>query len=162
MFSEQKPDDNAAEPNSYKDKHTFYLSDLRKPAACRLWADYKDKVRQYTARLLSFEEDILNAFAGIMEFYQEKIGTKFCWGLPTKSDQLFALSLLWGAGEDKDRTWLKLKRRSVQPPRHVRSQSASFPSWSWAGWIGGAVTWEWPGDEDDAPLDMPRDKVASG
>ncbi|KAF7502566.1 hypothetical protein GJ744_005484 [Endocarpon pusillum] len=77
MFSEQKPDDNAAEPNSYKAKYTFYLSDLRKPAACRLWADYKDKVRQYTARLLKKEEDILNAFAGIVEFYQEKIGTKF-------------------------------------------------------------------------------------
>ena len=154
MFSEQKPDDKAAEPNNYKDRHTFRLSDLHKPASCRLWTDYKDKVQQFTARQLSFQQDILNAFAGIMEFYEEKIGTKFCWGLPTKSDQLFVLSLLWGAGEAGHGTWLKLQRRSVQPPRHLKSQSAAFPSWSWAGWTGGTVTWEWPGDEDDAPLDI--------
>jgi len=154
MFSEHKPDDDKAESSSYMDDHTFDLSNLRKPAACRLWADYKYKVGRYTARFLSFEEDILNAFAGIMEFYQEKIGTKFCWGLPTRSDRLFVLSLLWGPGEDKGCTWLKLKRRSVKPPRYVGSQSESFPSWSWAGWMGGPVDWEWPGDEDDAPLDI--------
>jgi hypothetical protein len=78
MFSEQKLDDNAAEPSGYKEKYTFNLSNLRGPTVCGLWADYTQKVPKYTERVFSFEEDIIKAFAGIMEFYQSRTGTDFC------------------------------------------------------------------------------------
>jgi hypothetical protein len=76
--------------------------------------NYPQLVAQYTRRILTKEEDILNAFLGILSRLEDVIGTHF-WGLPSKE---FGCALLWSTTLP-----LPIKRR------------CSFPSWSWAGWV---------------------------
>jgi hypothetical protein len=70
-------------------------------------------VSQYTLRNLSYQGDILNAFAGIKDMFGTEGSIELCFGLDKET---LGLGLLWQSG--------LLKRR------------VSFPSWSWAGWIG--------------------------
>jgi hypothetical protein len=73
---------------------------------------YSNSVEQFTGRRLTFEEDILNAFTGIMTSLEQPLGTTFLWALPVA---YFDWALLW---EPKEKT------------RRLRN----FPSWSWSGW----------------------------
>jgi Heterokaryon incompatibility protein (HET) len=83
------------------------------------WQIYGDCVGVYTKRKLTFESDVLHAFKGITSYFTYKYDWTFCWGLP---DDNFALSLLW--------TNTTTTRRETG--------TISFPSWSWAGWVGRA------------------------
>ncbi|CAN9417017.1 unnamed protein product [Alternaria alternata] len=84
---------------------------------------YLSNVEDYTSRKLSFDEDSLNAFQGVIrQFSQEKYAINHVWGLAYPSDckeslDLFVHSLTW-----MHRT--KARRRNL------------FPSWTWAGWEG--------------------------
>ena len=82
------------------------------------WEIYHLAVAQYSTRVLSFEEDVLNAFAGISAVLSARLflGCPFVMGIPICS---LEVGLMW-------HPFSRLKRRSV----------ASVPSWSWAGWIG--------------------------
>lgn len=73
---------------------------------------YESYVKGYVTRTLTKEEDMLNAFNGIMTFLQPLYG-EFWYGLP---QQQFLKALSWSC-------LAPLKRRN------------KFPSWSWAGWI---------------------------
>jgi len=73
-------------------------------------------IQHYTSRYLTYNNDALNAFAGIMSVMSSISGVSFLYGLP-EADLLSAL--LWistGTGVQRN---------------------PGFPSWSWAGWIGG-------------------------
>ena len=86
---------------------------------------YLSNVDEYTSRKLSFEEDSLNAFQGIIrQFSREKYAFDHVWGLAFPSNckeslNLFVYSLTW-----MHRVAVKTDRRR------------SFPSWTWAGWEG--------------------------
>jgi hypothetical protein len=86
---------------------------------------YGDCVDAYSKRNLSYPADILNGFAGLTSFLSDKFHWKFCWGLP---DDHFGLALLW--------TSSSTTRRETRD-----SRGRSFPSWSWAGWLG-AVSYQ--------------------
>jgi hypothetical protein len=88
---------------------------------------YEKHVSEYTQANLTFDCDILNAFAGIQAEYEAMSGFEFCWGLPLHG---FDRALLWKFNHDAQRD--SLKRRSMKSG----SQGCPFPSWSWAGWIG--------------------------
>ena len=76
-------------------------------------------VTLFTPRDVGFENDMLNAFQGIAsELGNVLLKSKFLYGLPSR---LFDLALLWRPAAAK-----QLSRR----------KAGSFPSWSWAGWIG--------------------------
>jgi len=79
---------------------------------------YFHAVRVYTGRTLSFPSDILNAFAGVLQWQSNAFNTQTYYGLPTC---FFDLALLW------------------QPTAQLERRPG-FPSWSWAGWTG-EVRW---------------------
>ncbi|KAH7087036.1 heterokaryon incompatibility protein-domain-containing protein [Paraphoma chrysanthemicola] len=91
--------------------------------------DFMDHVREYTSRNFTHEEDILDAFRGLLS--RVKFFTFF--GIPIMSTRLltdisvnsaFAQGLWWCP-------LIKLMQRPT--PLRRRHQ---FPSWSWAGWKG--------------------------
>jgi hypothetical protein len=84
------------------------------------YADYRSIIPQYTKRALTFDSDILRAFAGVSYLFGRAMKTEMHYGIPMcYIDSL----LLW-------RPEKALKRRK------------GFPSWSWCGWIG--TTGYWP------------------
>ena len=82
---------------------------------------YFRSVENYTGRTLTYQSDILNAFAGILAIQEREFSSKSFQGLPTA---IFDMALLW-------QPFRKLQRRK------------GFPSWSWTGWEGPVV---WAGD----------------
>ncbi|KAH8635767.1 hypothetical protein IG631_11168 [Alternaria alternata] len=86
---------------------------------------YLSSVEHYTGRNLSFDEDSLNAFQGIIkQFSQERYAFNHVWGLAYPSNgprslDMFVHSLTW-----MHRAKTKARRRNL------------FPSWTWAGWEG--------------------------
>lgn len=86
---------------------------------------YHDLARQYTARDLSFEEDSLKAFAGIMRHLMSSRHPIYqIWGVPFDHQDYESMlrGLLWSHKRNCWSTLGKPRRRS------------GFPSWSWAGW----------------------------
>jgi hypothetical protein len=79
-------------------------------------------VERYTLRNLTYDEDILRAFAGVGQVISSNLNTHLVYGLPAK-DLIHAM--LWSPIG-------YLTRRESTP---------EIPSWSWAAWLG-AVRWE--------------------
>ncbi|KAK0642909.1 heterokaryon incompatibility protein-domain-containing protein [Cercophora newfieldiana] len=96
---------------------------------------YLANIEQYTSRQLSYEEDSLNAFRGIMQRFSEtKPPIHQIFGIPipltdnpSEMNDSFVYALGWC---HKHSCWDAAK----SPSRRVM-----FPSWSWAGW-GGEVS----------------------
>jgi hypothetical protein len=99
-----------------------------------LWDDYSGKVQEYTARTLTKEGDVYAAFAGIEARYVDATGSKFYCGLPTITNVIFSLSLLWGLSPLSDCRSLRLRKIPEDD-----SSEEHFPSYSWASWIGGQI-----------------------
>lgn len=82
------------------------------------WDIYRNVVTEYSTRELSFEADVLNAFAAISALLSALAFSScpFVMGIPICS---LEVGLMWYP-------LTRLQRRSV----------TNIPSWSWAGWIG--------------------------
>ncbi|KAI1776542.1 HET-domain-containing protein [Hypoxylon cercidicola] len=104
------------------------------------WPDlhmYLQLVAAYNNRQLTYDNDILKAFAGITTSFSNVFDGGFLFGLP----ELFLdVALLWKP--------LKHCRRRV--PQTIQKQSPSslstgtaFPSWSWIGWQTEVDTLSW-------------------
>jgi hypothetical protein len=89
---------------------------------------YLQHVQEYSKRVLTYEEDVLNAFSAILEDYATRNNTGLCWGLP---QDRFSLALMWVNNIESPNRVIPIRRRS-QGPNHIHP----FPSWSWAGWVG--------------------------
>lgn len=91
------------------------------------WTIYEGAVESYTMRHLTYEVDMLDAFAGICAFLRPSMRTSFLYCLPeTELD----LALLW----EPYTSLLRRRDRTTGQPL--------FPSWSWAGWVG-KVKFRW-------------------
>lgn len=123
------------------------------------WSAYTKIVDRFSCRELSWESDVLNAFAGISASFSKKMACDFAWGLPL---QYFDYALLWRprhcsefAVESLD-IWNQPKQHGAESeedqrdkiePGFVRRLAAIpekqnkllFPTWSFIGWVG-AVT----------------------
>jgi hypothetical protein len=96
--------------------------DLR--AYCRL-------VEDFNTMELTYPEDRLSAFAGIIDLLSVKFYGGFLCGLPRI---FFDMALLWHLGDtDGSNTG---NRRMVSSSRKQSSTGTLLPSWSWAGWDG--------------------------
>lgn len=82
--------------------------------------DYWALVRNYSRKHLSYETDILNAFAGIANALSYMLNTRFLFGLP---EAIMPQALIWDP-------ILYSKRRNGVP---------EIPSWSWAAWVVGMI-----------------------
>jgi hypothetical protein len=80
---------------------------------------FSQMLAQFVRRGLSYDEDILRAFTGILTRMKDSIGSlefgTHLWGLPSKQ---FGAALQWTT--------------NLPFPGEPR---IGFPSWSWAGWI---------------------------
>lgn len=89
-----------------------------------LW-DYACHVEQYNRRALTFPEDALDAFGGILTTLSTVFIGGFICGLPR---MFFDAALLW------------YNKSPLERRRAVRDQMrAMLPTWAWAAW-GGATT----------------------
>ena len=79
-----------------------------------VFAEYTRVIEEYTHREISYESDVLNAFAGLLHIFSRFFRCKTLFGLP---ESLLDVALLW------------------KPTRQLQRRSG-FPSWSWAGWVG--------------------------
>ncbi|KAF2431138.1 hypothetical protein EJ08DRAFT_649207 [Tothia fuscella] len=70
-------------------------------------------LEQYTSRTLSYDDDILNAFAGVGEILEPYLGRPH-WGVPASGFYMFLQFENWSSQ--------LVKRRK------------GYPSWSWRGW----------------------------
>ncbi|KAI0870021.1 heterokaryon incompatibility protein-domain-containing protein [Hypoxylon argillaceum] len=91
---------------------------------------YEGLIQGYSERLLSYETDVYNAFAGIGRETMCRLDTDMCHGIPTIYFDWF---LLWGPLAEHTR------RLSEE------TGLAIGPSWSWSGWIGCSWPhmWDW-------------------
>jgi hypothetical protein len=89
------------------------------------WKAYTQLVRQYSSRSLSYNVDILHAFAGIIAAFYRHIHAHFIQGLPLRfADH----ALFWYQR-------VQIRRRCTGGGT-LQSSTAQFSSWSWAGWVG--------------------------
>ena len=79
-------------------------------------------IKAYNCRQLSYPEDALAAFSGIMSALSNKVLDGFYCGVPV---MYFDIALLWQPSGI-------LRRRVASKP----TREHCFPSWSWAGWHG--------------------------
>ncbi|KAH7089582.1 heterokaryon incompatibility protein-domain-containing protein [Paraphoma chrysanthemicola] len=82
-----------------------------RPAPRRLWSTYKRAAESYTARNLSHQSDVVDAFTGILQILSNG---RCVEGIPVA---VFEKALLW-------------------QPRERMLRRTGFASWSWTGWKG--------------------------
>ncbi|RMZ79864.1 hypothetical protein DV737_g3267, partial [Chaetothyriales sp. CBS 132003] len=84
-------------------------------------SDYIGSLYEYSSRQITYESDVLNAFAGVLGVLCERMRNggrpevDHAYGLPT---HVFDWAILW------------------QPNLSIQRQSKMWPSWSWCGWTG--------------------------
>jgi hypothetical protein len=101
----------------------------REPYLSLSVSNYEIFVHEYTKRNLTFETDIVNAFAGIMAAIDDEI----FWGVPHSR---FGWFLAWKAE--------KVPSKNISDQR--RNCDFSIPSWSWLSWRGTIIF------QDDFPI----------
>lgn len=84
-----------------------------------MWA-YLPLVKEYNARTLGYDADVLSAFAGVLKAINPAFPSGFLQGLP---EFYFDVALLWQPARP-------LRRRNTLGDQY------SPPSWSWVGWAG--------------------------
>ncbi|KAK4197113.1 HET-domain-containing protein [Triangularia verruculosa] len=91
---------------------------------------YEGLMQEYSSRVLSFQADIYNAFAGVSRQIKCQLDTDICHGLPTIYFDWF---LLWRPLSLQSRRLLETTGQPVGP------------SWSWSGWVGCSWShiWDW-------------------
>jgi hypothetical protein len=97
------------------------------------WPDfyrYSRLVSLYNRRQLSYPEDAIDAFAGVISTLGLTFEGGFISGLP---QMFFDCALLWQPYEPV------LRRRAIKRPQ----EKVCLPSWSWVGWRGDidCLTW---------------------
>lgn len=97
---------------------------------------YKEHVEQYSKKTLTYEEDPLNAFTGIMRRLSTNKNPVFqIWGIPilrnraAQSEAPSRQDIYNGLIEGL--LWAHLHQ-----DRHPARRRPGLPSWSWAGWVG--------------------------
>jgi hypothetical protein len=91
--------------------------------------EFEGLIQSYSERVLSYESDIYNAFAGVARQIMVLLNTDLCHGMPTTYFDWF---LLW-------------RPLSLQSRRVSQANDAVAPSWSWSGWVGTSWPhmWDW-------------------
>ncbi|KAH7076975.1 heterokaryon incompatibility protein-domain-containing protein [Paraphoma chrysanthemicola] len=92
---------------------------------------YKALVEQYTLRDLTFGGDIMNAFAGVWAVLQPHSRGQIVCGIPAV---FLDLALLWTPASTLTRR--KDPVSATITPSHSTTSIQTFPSWSWAGYVG--------------------------
>ncbi|KAE9576890.1 hypothetical protein CGMCC3_g7076 [Colletotrichum fructicola] len=108
---------------------------------------YTQCAEQYSRRILSFDEDGMNAFGGIIKRLESTTDfpVRQIWGIPffhPKDDIIASVGNVDYSGYLL--TALAWRHELYKPTRRRKQ----FPSWSWMGWEG-SVTWPNPVDSNN-------------
>ncbi|KAH6710618.1 heterokaryon incompatibility protein-domain-containing protein [Leptodontidium sp. MPI-SDFR-AT-0119] len=87
---------------------------LQDQLSIELHQSFMQYIEEYTKRKLSFDSDILNAFAGVINLFRSDVQLGSTFGIPNNT---FGLDILWN-------------------PEEYLERRGGLPSWSWAGWKG--------------------------
>ncbi|KAK0643138.1 hypothetical protein B0T16DRAFT_512312 [Cercophora newfieldiana] len=87
-------------------------------------------VSLYNRRYLTYPEDALDAFAGVLSTIEHTFDGGFITGLP---QAFFDSALLW-------QPWRRGATRRVAKTHHT---GPCLPSWSWVGWQGAIDPTSW-------------------
>ena len=90
-------------------------------------------VEAYSARILTREDDGLNAFNGILNVFQSVHGIGTYWGLPTNN---FGVATTWLAPDEEVLVRRRKGKHIISGYEGDMTREYPFPSWSWIGWIG--------------------------
>ncbi|KAI1504580.1 heterokaryon incompatibility protein-domain-containing protein [Biscogniauxia marginata] len=90
------------------------------------FSEYSKVVAEYTSRDMTYASDRINGVTGILTELARKCEVSFTCGLPTQG--FLGPSLLW-----------QPMRALCRVPVNPDSELPLFPSWTWAGWMGGVV-----------------------
>lgn len=109
-------------------------------------------ISDYNSRQLSYEEDALPAFSGVLSVLSRTFTGGFLYGLP---EMFFDGALCWRCAElmsydygARDYIDCTIRRRSFsRDPKEGNFSAAALPSWSWIGWQGNIVI-----DDEEAIL----------
>ena len=86
---------------------------------------YSEAVSTYSARNISFHEDALKAFSGVLSVLKSSFRGEFLYGLPAT---------------ELDQALLCYPSSSIY--RRLSADGGElFPSWTWAGWVGEVRYW---------------------
>ncbi|KAF2205524.1 HET-domain-containing protein [Delitschia confertaspora ATCC 74209] len=91
---------------------------------------YANLLSEYTTKQLSYEEDILDAFDGIIQHIFER-SSEAAGGLPERD---LDMALLWFP---ERRPFRRSATRTLTLNRE--KMPCDFPSWSWVGWSGSSI-----------------------
>jgi Heterokaryon incompatibility protein (HET) len=97
------------------------------PFDAEAYESYNNAVSEFSHRQLTFPEDTINAFSGVMRVMEKLFGTRFCKGLP---EAFIDAALLWSS-QPKGRHY----NYENGPETHLKIylRRPEFPSWSWSG-----------------------------
>ncbi|KFY75636.1 hypothetical protein V499_04395 [Pseudogymnoascus sp. VKM F-103] len=87
-------------------------------------------INEYTVRHMTYSRDRLSGFQGILNFYNMKYGPVFMWGM--WSGEMLVHSLIWQPQQDLARV-----------PIDEETNAPIYPSWSWAGWSGPVIYYDY-------------------
>lgn len=92
---------------------------------------YTNMVEEYTARELTYESDILNAFSGMMASFDGLFNgrpNEWIFGMPTAA---LGWCLCWESAKERPPSPGDVVWHVIPAPTTRR---LGYPSWSWAGW----------------------------
>jgi Heterokaryon incompatibility protein (HET) len=106
-------------------------------------SDVWDRIREYTARHLTYEEDILNGMLGIFKTFERmRVPVRHHFGIPfvtvIRGESWVIRDIVNLCSSTSDQfihglCWTLFK------PGQRRANLERFPSWSWIGWVGRAT-----------------------
>lgn len=96
---------------------------------------YAKIVEKYTACALdsNHKDDILIAFKGMSNVLSKSMNSYFVYGMP---DIYFDWALLWEPRHYPKRRLAYRHSKKIDIREAKSKQGATFPSWSWCGWLG--------------------------
>lgn len=92
--------------------------------------EFEGLIQNYSERVLSYDDDVYKAFAGVSRQLTVQLKSDICHGIPVR---FFDWFLLW--------TTLSIQSRRLSKSEQV----ILAPSWSWSGWVGASWPhmWDW-------------------
>ena len=128
------------EDEVYAITHEPHKVELHLAARNPAWPDlnrWANLVEEYNKRKLTFDRDVIDAFAAVSSVFNSRFSGGLLWGIP---EMFFDHCLVWSPIQ-------VLRRRA----HNHASSKIPFPSWSWVAWEGDIALVAAPLVLDDHP-----------
>jgi hypothetical protein len=112
-----------------------FMKQVEEVSKTSMFEEYSKIIAEFSRRDLSFEGDVLDAFAALLRSFKDSYKPnpdplQYHFGLPSA---WFELSLLWAPLTNSPGV---RRRNATYRNLSGEPEDAPFPSWSWTGWVG--------------------------